>query len=138
MIRFHGTQTLAKFRILFEVHIYSGGFFQDFFVELGGGSTNTKTLCCAVRPFKHLHSMARGQQAVQAQQKNAKKKEKERKAKANKGQPKTSGLPANAAKCKICMTVFKQLKKDKPKVRAQNRRWFGHSSAHAWCVCLCL
>ena len=62
--------------------------------------------------------MARGQQAVQAQQKNAKRKEKARKAARNKGTSQPGVLNAAAAaksaKCKICMQLMQQLAADKP------------------------
>ena len=61
---------------------------------------------------------ARGQQAVQAQQKNAKRKEKERKAAQNKGTSQPGVLSAAAAaksaKCAICMQLMQQLSADKP------------------------
>jgi len=58
--------------------------------------------------------MARGQQAVQAQQKNAKKKEKEMKRKANKGNNKLNEDFDKTAKCKMCMLLMQQLNMEKP------------------------
>jgi hypothetical protein len=59
--------------------------------------------------------MARGQQAVQAQQKNAKKKEKEMKRKANKGNSnKINEDFDKTAKCKMCMLLMQQLNMEKP------------------------
>ena len=57
--------------------------------------------------------MARGQQAVQSQQKNAKKREKEMKAKNNKGANKASLNMDKNAKCKMCMQLIQQLNMEK-------------------------
>jgi hypothetical protein len=58
--------------------------------------------------------MARGMQAIQSQQANAKKANAEKKRKANKG---AKAAPMNAessAKCKICMQLIQQLSLNKP------------------------
>ena len=83
-------------------------------------------------PFKYyIVFQARGQQAVQAQQKNAKKKEKERKAAQNKGSSQPGVLSdaaaAKSAKCAICMQLMQQLSADKP---GSLKPLAGHVSKH--------